>query len=253
MTRKKEIIYQLVPLVEASIPLTSQGKFRLKKRNDIQEFGTGFAPSENIMTSDSYLEWQIGYDTVIGKGQKETRLNKEGFEFIGANGKRKYPYELSEIMFYMCRNNVFKDGDVKDLIARIVSIDDFFKDRFSIKAIKQAPSQHNQVKFLTSSTSLPTFITRIEGSEMLIEIMIQKQQYATGIQPMLYLIVPVTAFDNSQDVVNHTSVATPYGVVSFGDKNRNVIRALFTCFGMLSSDHKHDVIEILRIIQKNCF
>ena len=253
MTKRKEVKYEIVKNMEASIPLVSQGKFRLKKRDDIQDFGQGFAPRTDIITSNSYLEWQIGYDTIIGKDQKNTNLTGEMFEFVGANGKRKYPYELSEIMFYMCKRGDFSHAEVEHLIARIADIKDFMKDKFSVKSKKEEPLALNNVDFLTSSTTLPTFITEVEASQMLIEIMIQKQQYATGIQPMLYLIIPVDAFDNSEEVIDHTSVATPFGIVHFDAENKCVISTLFVCFGMLSSAHNHDVLEILKVIIKNCY
>ena len=253
MATRKDVKYEIGKNVEASIPLVSQGKFRLKKRDDIQDFGQGFAPRTDLITSNSYLEWQIGYDTIIGKDQKSTTLTGENFEFVGANGKRKYPYELSEIMYFMCKRGNFSQVEIEDLITRIADIKDFMKDKFFIKSKKEESLELNNVDFLASSTTLPTFITEVEGSQMLVEIMIQKQQYGTGIQPMLYLIVPVSAFDNSEDVVDHTSVATPFGIIHFGEENKNVISTLFSCFGMLSSAHNHDVIEILKVIEKNSY
>ncbi len=253
MATRKDVKYEIGINVEASIPLVSQGKFRLKRRDDIQDFGEGFAPRKDLITRNSYLEWQIGYDTIIGKDQKNTSLVGEKFEFIGANGKRKYPYELSEIMCHMCKRGDFTQTEVQELIEKIADTNDFMKDKFSIKSEKEDAMELNSVDFLTSSTTLPTFITKVEGSQMMVEIMIQKQQYATGIQPMLYLIVPATAFDNSEEVIDHTSVATPFGIIHFGAENKSVVSKLFICFGMLSVAHNHDVLEILKVILKNCY
>ena len=95
MSKISEMIYKLQEnSVCVSLPLVSQGKFRCKKRDDIQDFGKGFAPKSIPITRDAYLEWQIGYDTIIGKDEKPTKLNSEEFVFTGANGKLKHPYEL---------------------------------------------------------------------------------------------------------------------------------------------------------------
>ena len=253
MPDRKDVEYEIGQNVEASIRLQSKGRFRLKMRDNIQDFGEGFAPSKLKITSNSYLEWQIGYATEIGNKKKSTALEGSKFEFKGANNQRKYPYELSEILFYMCKQGDFEETEIESLIAKIADTNDFIKDRFSIKSEKKEPLSFNGLDFLASSTTLPTFITKVKGSQMMIEIMIQKQQYAAGIQPMLYLIVPASAFDNSEDVIGNTSVATPFGIVHFDAENKNVVSTLFNCFGMLSSAHNHDVIEILKVIMRNCF
>ena len=51
---------------------------------------------------------------MIGKDQKSTTLTGENFEFVGANGKRKYPYELSEIMYFMCKRGNFSQVEIED-------------------------------------------------------------------------------------------------------------------------------------------
>ncbi|MBO4792038.1 MAG: restriction endonuclease, partial [Clostridia bacterium] len=97
--------------IKAELPLTSQGKFRCKKRSDIQAFGESFGPKKNIITEDSYLEWQIGYDTIIGRNEKPTKLKAEKFKFKGANKKNKHPYELSEIAYHMCKIGLISKDD----------------------------------------------------------------------------------------------------------------------------------------------
>ena len=236
-----------------SLPLTSQGKFRCKNRDDIQSFGNGFAPKSTIITNESYLEWQIGYDTIIGKDEKETKLNSDEFIFIGANKKSKHPYELSEITYFMCKKNIITRKEILDIYNRIASIKTFLQDKYSIEVKKEDSVILNDIKFLSSSTKLPTFITRPHGSNLLIEIMIQKQQYATGVQPMLYLIVPVNAFDNKEKIINHTSAETPNGIITFDASLKATVFDLLICFGMCSSAHNHDVLEIINVIMKNAF
>ena len=130
--------------IELSLPLTSQGKFRCKKRKHCQEFGNGFAPKSSKITSDAYLEWQIGYDTFVN-GDKATSLNKEEFTFIGANKKKKYPYELSEILYYMCTSGIISKSDLETVRARIASNSSF--SRMNTKYLLKQPALSTKTAF----------------------------------------------------------------------------------------------------------
>lgn len=235
------------------LPITSQGKYRCKRRSDIQDFGMGFAPKTTIITSDSYLEWQIGYDTIIGNEGKRTTLNSDEFVFTGANRKLKYPYELSEIVYYMCKNKWISKEEILKIYQKIEENEVFLQEKYLIDVKKEETVTLNKIKFLSSSTKLPTFIMNTNGSKMLIEIMIQKQQYATGVQPMLYLDVPVDAFYNKDDIIGHTSSETPNGILIFDKNEKDILLNLLICFGMCSKAHNHDVKEILKVIIKNAF
>ena len=238
--------------IELSLPLTSQGKFRCKKRKHCQDFGNGFAPKSSKITSDAYLEWQIGYDTFVN-GDKETSLNKEEFTFIGANKKKKYPYELSEILYYMCTSGIISKSDLETVRARIASNSSFFQDEYKISPEAAGSIDKNGLSLLRSYTKLPTFLWKDEASHLQIETMIQKQQYATGVQPMVYLNVPMTAFDNSQAIIGHTSTETPNGKIKITAKHKNLILSLLVCFGMCSTAHNHDILSIIDVIKKNAF
>ena len=123
MSKTPEMKYEInTNAITVSLPLTSQGKFRCKNRSDIQEFGEGFAPKTTLIKEESYLEWQIGYDTIIGKDEKDTKLKGANFVFVGANGKSKYPYELSEILYFMCNRGVISQEEIDQLYKKIDNI-----------------------------------------------------------------------------------------------------------------------------------
>lgn len=240
-------------VIEVILPIASQGKFRCKKRTDIQDFGVGLAPTKEIVPGDAYIEWQIGYDTIIGKDEKETRLNTDDCIFVGANEKRKHPYELSEIVYYMCKNGIITKDELDDVYNRISNIKDFLQDKYPIKSHKEDLVKINDISFLSSSTKMPTFITTVGGSQLAIEIMIQKQQYATGTQAMLYLVVPVIALDNAEEVINRTPKTRKPGVLSFGAASKELVFSLLICFGMCSASHNHDIKEIIKVIHRKAF
>ena len=251
MAKIPEMTYKVEnDAIVVALPLTSQGKFRCKTRADMQDFGDGFAPKTTTISSDAYLEWQIGYDTIIGKDVKPTKLDSAQFEFTGANKKRKYPYELSEIAYFMHKQGILTDEDMDEIDEGIAAISEYLQDKYSIEVHKEDPVSLNNIDFLTSSTKLPTFITSSDNKELMIEIMISKQQYATGVQPMLYFVVPMTSFENSNRIVGYTSSETPVGFLKLDESNKDVIKKLFICFAMCSASHNHDVKEILKVINR---
>ncbi len=59
----------------------NKGKFRFKQKRN-SKWSDSFATKENKFNKNVYLEWQIGYDTVISDiDKKSTILNNKSFEF----------------------------------------------------------------------------------------------------------------------------------------------------------------------------
>lgn len=236
--------------VHVSLPLTSQGKFRCKTRRNCLEFGQGFAPKTEIISADAYLEWQIGYDAIVGS-EKETNLAQEKFTFIGANNKKKYLYEMSEIIYFMSKEGFISTQDLLDVKTTILKIKSFLQDEYKIEPVADGHLERDGIKFLKSFTRLPTFIFIDKTSQLQIEIMIQKQQYATGVQPMVYLNVPISAFKNGDEIIGKTSKEIPEGKLVFDANFGKLMLSLLIGFGMCSKSHNHDILSIIKVILKN--
>lgn len=236
--------------VHVSLPLTSQGKFRCKTRKNCLEFGQGFAPKTEIISADSYLEWQIGYDAIVGS-EKKTNLAQEKFTFIGANRKKKYLYEMSEIIYFMCEGGFVSKEDLLEVKNTILNTQSFLQDEYKIEPVADGHLERDGIRFLKSFTRLPTFIFIDETSQLQIEIMIQKQQYATGVQPMVYLNVPVSAFKNGSEIIGKTSKEIPEGKLVFDACFGKLMLSLLVGFGMCSKSHNHDILSIIDVILKN--
>lgn len=249
---KNIIILNKNSILKIKVPLTSQGKFRCKNRNNNFEYGVGFAPKTKNISDLSYVEWQIGYDKEIKNIEKKTTLNN--YEFRAANRKNKNPYELSEIIWYICENGLISKKKFDAMINDITNVNEFLNQKFQIKMSKPNDYYFDGVYFQETTISLPTFKNIKENNEKIIhaEISLEKQQYATGVQPMLYLIIPMTTFDNWTEINNNTSKETPYGILTIDHKNKNCFLILLKLFALCSLNHKHDVLEIMKIISKNC-
>jgi hypothetical protein len=230
------------------IPAANAGKFRFKKRQNRLDFGETFATRESPFDDQAYLEWQIGYDVPINDvetGKKGTKLTSR--HFIGSNGKTKYPYELSEIFYKAIELEFVSIEEVKNLLKEISNYKSFIDEKV-ITVEHHSQLTINGMKFEETSIKLPTLfmIETLDGTQ--IEISIQKQQYATGVQPMVYFCIPLKVFKNSSVLHGRSSVS--------GDKlvyvinKTNVLNLIFMMkvFGMASKRHNHDVVEILKIL-----
>lgn len=81
-----------------------------------------------------------------------------------------------------------------------------------------------------------------------IEVSIQKQQYASGVQPMIYFCIPYKAFENHSDFFGKSSVAGDKLIYSINKTNVQNLITLMKIFGMASIRHNHDIIQILNIL-----
>jgi len=230
-----------------TLPSKNKGKFRWKNRRNQTEYGEGFATATIPFCENSYLEWQIGYDMVIDDEKKTTIA--EHLKFTGANGKRKNPYELSEILFLLIHNGVIMKDEVQSLIHRISDSEYSFEDNFKISTTNPVSFSINEYEFSRIDIALPTFLFSYGENLPSIEISIQKQQYATGVQPMLYITLPIMVFSNRDEIINHTSKDIVNGCKwKINTSNKNIIADLFFLFGLCSSKHKYDVLEILSLL-----
>ena len=76
---------------------------------------------------------------------------------------------------------------------------------------------------------------------------IQKQQYAAGVQPMIYFAIPLRSFENSKDFNGRSSKQGDELIYILDKKNIDVLLSLFKVFGTASPAHNYDIKEILKV------
>lgn len=230
------------------VPAANSGKFRFKKRENRLDFGETFSTRERLFDDKTYLEWQIGYDVPIKdveEGKKGTKLTRK--HFVGSNGKKKYPYELSEIFYKAMALGLISKKEVENLRKEIADYTSFIDEKV-ITVEHHSKLTINGMNFEETSIKLPTLfmVETLDGTQ--IEVSIEKQQYASGVQPMVYFCVPLKAFKNYSDLYGKSSIS--------GDKlvyvisNANVLNLVYMMkvFGMASKRHNHDVVKILEVL-----
>ena len=230
------------------IPATNAGKFRFKKRKNRLDFGETFSTRELPFDDQTYLEWQIGYDVPVKdveKGKKGTNLTTK--YFIGSNGKKKYPYELSEIFYKSMELGFISKEEVQNLLKETCNYKSFIDEK-AITVERHSKITINGLNFEETSIKLPTFfmVETVDGTQ--IEVSIQKQQYASGVQPMVYFCIPLKVFNNSSNLYGKSSVSGDR--LEYIINKTNVLNLIYMMrvFGMASKRHNHDVIRILEIL-----
>ncbi len=231
-----------------TIPATNAGKFRFKKRKNRLDFGETFSTRECHFDDKTYLEWQIGYDVPIKdveKGKKRTKLTSK--HFVGSNEKEKYPYELSEIFFKAMELKLITKKEVEDGLNEIRDYKSFIDEK-AITVEHHSRLSINGMNFEETSIKLPTLFMVETLDETQIEVSIQKQQYASGVQPMVYFCIPLRAFKNSSDLLGKSSVSGDKLVYVINETNVLNLIFMMKVFGMASKRHNHDVVKILETL-----
>ena len=231
-----------------TIPATNDGKFRFKKRKNKLDFGEIFSTRECPFDEQTYLEWQIGYDVPIKdveNGKKETKLTSK--HFVGSNKKIKYPYELSEIFYKAMELEFITKKEVENLLSEIKRYKSFIDEK-AITVERHSQITINGINFEETSIKLPTLFMIETLDETQIEVSIQKQQYASGVQPMLYFCIPLKAFKNSSDLQGKSSISGDTLVYVISKTNVLNLVCMMKVFGMASKRHNHDIVEILKIL-----
>ena len=236
--------------IHVLVPISNKGKFRFKTRKDNFDFGKSFATRSKPFNKDVYLEWQIGYDATekdLKIGKKETRLNK--LTFIGYNKKSKYPYELSELIYEAVRLGLMSLTSLRGLGKELESYKEFLNDK-EISVGHKGTFTINRITFKETIIQLPTFFIGGLKDGTQVEVSIQKQQYATGVQPMLYFTIPISSFINGKDLDGRVSKPGDELIYLIDKNNADILFLMFNVFGMASPAHNHDIREIIKVLTK---
>jgi len=231
-----------------TIPATNAGKFRFKKRKNRLDFGETFSTRKCLFDDQTYLEWQISYDVPskdVEEDKKETKLTSK--HFVGSNGKTKYPYELSEIFYMAMELEFITKKEVENLLNEVGGYKNFIDEK-TITVERHSQVTINGINFEETSIKLPTLFMIETLDETQIEVSIQKQQYASGVQPMVYFCIPLKAFENSSDLLGKSSVSGDKLAYVISKANTLNLIFMMKVFGMASERHNHDIVKILKVL-----
>ena len=217
----------------------AMGKIRIKERFAFSDYGIPVAPTQTIMTPKHYIEWQIGYDKVVNKN--------EAYHFIGANGKAKQIYELSEFLDFALCENWITHKDIAELRTSITNYQDFIEQKETITRTNFVNDNLNGIEFLKASVSYPLLIYRFQNNDLLCEIVVREKQFAVGTMPMLYFCVALSSLKdcNNQSFIGRNIRSNECGYLEITEENIIIFIQIFRIFGLLSKAHQYDCLQIL--------
>lgn len=249
----KILINKLEHKIKVPILLTAvSGKIRIKNRSIANEYGTPVAVRRDGFALSNYVEWQIGYDVVKKETEKLTESSLPETEFTGANGKNKALYELSEYIWYFYKWNVVSSEELEGVINYLNSIQSngLINNNSGLQIDRSHPiaKNINGFDFEYTQVKYPLLIYKFNGYEIITEIKITEKQYAVGTQPMLYLCFPITELKAEANLIGRIAEAKEIAYFEITESNIKVFLEMLKMFGILSKNHKYDILQIINTI-----
>jgi len=239
--------------IEVPIVLTAvSGKIRIKNRSIVNEYGTLVAVRRGEFALSNYVEWQISYDVVKKETEKLAESSLPETEFIGANSKTKALYELSEYIWYFHKWSIVSKKELESVVNYLNSIPDNDlidnNSELQIDRSHQIAKNINGFNFKYTQVKYPLLIYKFNGYEIVTEIKITEKQYAVGTQPMLYLCFPITELKSKTNLIGRCAEAKEIAHFEISESNIKIFLEMLKMFGILSKNHKHDILQIINTI-----
>ena len=246
------------------IPLTTQsGKTRVKVRNGIHECGYLVATRQDPFSTNHYIEWQIGYG-VDASDKDKLKLSKlPNIKFDDCNGKTKALYELSEYFYYFVELGFINKSDIEHLKSHLQEHMNnpcsFFDSQDAFKVSKGSVSPpHIQYLPTTNKTGWiyqyiinPMLAYHLEDVNIWIEIISKEKQRAVGIQPMLYVCIPIGNLQPKPGYpgfFGRPAYQNECACLTLDFSYKEFLLETLRIFGTLSANHNHDVWSIVDVI-----
>lgn len=220
------------------------GKIRIKERFAFSDYGIPVPPTQTIITHKHYIEWQIGYDRVINKGEEA--------HFIGANGKKKQIYELSEFLDFGLDSGLIDAKKIIELQNNVANNQEFIDEKEQIIRTNFVIESINGIEFLKSSVSYPLLVYRFQSQDVLCEIIVREKQFAVGTMPMLYFCLALSSIKDSSggSFIGRKILSNECGYLEINRDTIHIFMQIFRIFGFLSRTHQHDCLAILGYLLK---
>lgn len=232
------------------IPLAEhKWKIRIKSRSMFYEYGNPHATRSVPLTQNNYVEWQIGYDLEYAKRSNSSLPH---IVFIGANGKKKVLYELSEYLYYFYSWDVVTLSELRSTLRFLSGLkeENLLSNHPDCQITRTHPveKQINDTTFFGMTLNYPQLVYKFGKYEIIAEITIREKQNAIGIQPMLYLCFPITELQVSESLIGRIAEKKEIAQFVIDKSNYSVVIEMVKVFGMLSPSHHKDILEILKSI-----
>lgn len=194
---------------------------------------------------------QIGYDMLATKDNiDKTTLSDKTFE--NYKGETKFAYELSEILFYSHKLGFLSDKEIKDSYNYIQAIPSHNLidaiDSMRITRTNPIETKINGIDFYEMKVAYPLIVHKFGKYDVYSEVMNKEKQRGVGVQPMLYVCIPVTELLFDEEPLGRILKPKECSKWIIKEDEAKLALELFKIFGMLSKKHQHDVLSIMRML-----
>lgn len=235
------------------LPLTSHSsKIRVKKRKDIFYQGIPLATRQEKITNDCYFEWQISYDLKetnpnFAKLHEKT-LNKIKIVDENKNPTDRYIHELSDLLTEIVRKGFINLSQIEKLLKEVQEEKKFVEEELEVCRTQPKEYKLGKWNFLLSTIKHPLLIYEISELILKIEIIIKEKQKALGIQPMLFLCIPIKLVEEFSEIEGKLAETKQKATYLITESNFQLIIETVKIFALLSRKHHRDVVNILRTV-----
>lgn len=234
------------------LPMTQPtGKVRVRARTFFAEYGNPVATRKEPLTQQCYIEWQIGYDIPANENNiNETTLSNQTFN--NYKHEKKFAYELSEILFYSHKLGFIDDFEIIKTYEFIQAIPGCRLvdtiDSMRIARTNPIQTQINNIDFFEMKVTYPLIVHKFGKYDIYSEIMNREKQKAVGVQPMLFVCIPITELVFEKNPIGRIMEAKECGRWIIKTEEARLSLEIFKIFGMLSKKHQYDVLAIMRML-----
>ena len=160
---------------------------------------------------------------------------------------------LSKFLLFGLKNSLISKNEILDLKNFIENNEIFVETTQEIQRTNFIKENLAGIEFLKSKVSYPLLVHQFQNKDILCEIIVREKQRAVGVMPMLYFCVPMSALydrNGTQNFIGREVKSKELGYLYIDKNNISIFVQMFKIFGILSANHKHDCLEILKYILK---
>lgn len=184
-----------------------------------------------------YIEWQIGYDLLAtSANSKNTSLPH--LKFSNYKQETKFAYELSEIIYYSHKLKLISEKDISDTYNKIKNVTDDnlidVIDKMRIFRTSPIETTINDMMFFEMKVSYPLIVHKFGKYDIYAEVMNREKQRGVGVQPMLYVCIPITALNLSETRLIELWTLTNQAIGLLAKKRLGYLSSYLGCLGCLA-------------------
>ncbi len=235
--------------IEISLPLTTPtGKVRVKRPMENQ-LSIPVSTKSITLEKTDYLEWQISYDT---DNLKESSIVKE--LILNKQDGVRYGCELAKILLEAYNFRLITKDDMTGWLefAQQVQSKGIAKmDRIQIVEAVQIPlSLPEELGYKRWTQNIPNYLKH--NTHYSVEIKLFPKQKAVGVQPMIYIWLPLEQCmtETGASPVGRTAQTKEKVKYIINQSNTDLITDTVKAFCLASEKHNADMVMILEAILK---